>query len=215
MKQTLLLAAVPLAFVLVLVSCGDGDGDGGSASFAEACQTSDEKQFAQPDRIVDPENTYVATISTEKGDVVVELFSDVPTTTNSFVFLACKGFYDGLSFHRVVPGFVAQGGDPLGDCTGGPGYAIPDEDDGDHAFEAGSIGMAKGGPNSAGSQFFITYTPQPDLDADFTTFGQVTEGMDVLQQLTPRECGDPVDDPSALPGDTIETVTIEEQGTGD
>jgi cyclophilin family peptidyl-prolyl cis-trans isomerase len=153
--------------------------------------------------------SYTATITTDNGDIVLELFSDVPITTNNFVFLACQGYYDGLTFHRVLPGFVAQGGDPTGSGSGGPGYQIPDEDDGDHTFdEAGVISMAKAGPDTTGSQFFITYAATPDLEANFTVFGQVTAGTDVLEQITPR---DPSTDPNAPPGDTIATITIEEQ----
>ena len=178
-------------------------------SFADKCQKSNQKQFAQPEQIIDTNKTYVATITTAHGDIVVELFSDVPITTNNFVFLACKGFYDGVTFHRVLPDFVAQGGDPTGSGSGGPGYSIPDEDDGEHTFgEAGVISMAKAGPNTTGSQFFITYTPQPRLEPDFTVFGRVTAGTDVLAQITPR---DPDQDPNAPPGDVIETITIEER----
>jgi cyclophilin family peptidyl-prolyl cis-trans isomerase len=198
------VAALAVAAVL-LAACGDG----GSKSFAEACQKSDQKQFSKaPDLIIDTSKTYVATITTAKGDIVLELFSDTPITTNNFVFLACKGFYDGLSFHRVVPGFVAQGGDPAANCKGGPGYSIPDEGDGDHTFEAGAVSMAKSGPNTAGSQFFITYTSQPNLEPDFTVFGklQTIQSMAALQQLTPRDC----DNPSG-PGDAIQTITIEER----
>lgn len=198
-----------LAGGLVVAACGDG---ADTPSFAEACQKTDQKQFAEPpELIIDTSKTYVATIKTAKGDIQLELFSDVPNTTNNFVFLACKGFYDGLSFHRVVPGFIAQGGDPRGDCTGGPGYTILDEPDGNHTFEAGVISMAKPtnragrtARHSAGSQFFITYTPQPRLEPDFTVFGRIlgVAGMATLQRLTPRDC---------QPGDVIETIVIEER----
>ena len=204
-KRIALLTGVGLAFGSFALACGGGDS---TLSFAD-CEKSDQKQFDEPpERIIGTSKTYVATIKTEKGDVVVELFSDVPITTNNFVFLACKGFYDGVTFHRVILGFVAQGGDPTGSGSGGPGYAIPDEPDGQHTFEAGVISMAKSGPNTTGSQFFITYTPQPQLEPDFTVFGRVTDGMDVLGQLTPR---DPLENPNAPPGDTIETITIEER----
>jgi peptidylprolyl isomerase len=178
-------------------------------SFAEACVNSGEKTFAAaPPRIIDTSKTYTATIKTDKGDIVLELFSDVPITTNNFVFLSCKGFYDGVTFHRVLQDFMAQGGDPLGTGTGGPGYAIPDEDDGDHTFaDAGAISMAKSGPNTTGSQFFITYSPQTRLDADFTVFGKLTAGMDVLKQITLR---DPDQNPT-FTGDKIDTITITEQ----
>lgn len=171
-------------------------------SFADKCQKSDQKQFSQPEQTIDTSKTYVATIKTAKGDIVVALFSDTPITTNNFVFLACKGFYDGLTFHRVVPNFVIQGGDPTGSGSGGPGYAIPDEDDGTHTMVEGVISMAKSGPNTTGSQFFVTIGLGDGgslayLDPDFTVFGQVTSGMDVAKQIAQ--------------GDAMQTVTIEEQ----
>ena len=199
--RLLLFTAALVALVLFVAACGD-------KSFAGSCKTSDRQQFDEPADIIDAERAYVATIATAKGDITVELFSDVPVTTNNFVFLACKGFYDGLTFHGVIPGFSAEAGDPTATGTGGPGYTIPDEDDGAHPFETGVISMAKAGPDAAGSRFFITYTPQPSLEPDFTVFGRVIAGMDVLRQLTPR---DPSQDPDAPPGDLIETITIEER----
>jgi peptidyl-prolyl cis-trans isomerase B (cyclophilin B) len=200
-KQFFFPAVGLSALALFVAACGGGNGEGtgdGGGAFAKACQKTNEKQFsAAPEQIIDTNKTYIATVKTEKGDIVLELFSDVPITANNFVFLACKGFYDGLTFHRVIPDFVAQGGDPEGTGTGGPGYSIPDEDDGDHLMEAGVISMAKSGPDTTGSQFFITYAPQPHLDDGFTVFGRVTEGMDVLEQI--------------VIGDIIETITIEEQ----
>ena len=221
-RQPVVWAFSFVAFVVFVAACGGGGDDDqidvtgdpeGTPSdeapplaFSEACQKSDEKQFAAPpDMIIDASKSYVATIKMANGDIVLELFSDVPITTNNFVFLACKGFYDGVTFHRVIPDFVAHGGDPTGSGSGGPGYAIPDEDDGDHTFEAGVISMAKSGPDTTGSQFFITYTPQPSLESGFTVFGRVIEGMDVVQQITPRE------GPTDPPGDVIETITIEER----
>ena len=216
MRQPVVWAFSFIAFVVFVAACGsgngnggDGDGADGGGSFGKDCTKSDEKQFATPpDMIIDTSKSYVATIKTANGDIVLELFSDVPITTNNFVFLACKGYYDGVTFHRVIPDFVAQGGDPTGSGSGGPGYAIDDEDDGDHTFEAGVISMAKSGANTTGSQFFITYSPQPSLESGFTVFGRVIEGMDVAQQITPR---DPSQDPNAPPGDVIETITIEER----
>ena len=124
-----------------------------------------------------------ATIETEKGNLVLELFaSDVPRTVNNFVTLAREGFYDGLTFHRVVPGFVVQGGCPVGDGTGGPGYVFDDENT-DHTHVAGALSMANSGPNTNGSQFFITYTPQHHLDGKHSVFGQLIEGTDVLDSL--------------------------------
>ncbi|MCH8949640.1 MAG: peptidylprolyl isomerase [Chloroflexi bacterium] len=219
--------------MLLIAACGGDDDDGGDGGigeeptvstaddgggeeptglgepavpFAEGCQKSDETQFpGGPEVIIDTSKTYVATIKLAQGDIVLELFSDVPVTTNNFVFLACKGYYDGVTFHRVIPDFVAQGGDPTGTGSGGPGYSIPDEEDGDHGMDAGVISMAKSGPNTTGSQFFITYTPQHQLEPTFTVFGRVTEGMDVALQITPRTT------PDLPPGDVIETITIEER----
>jgi len=179
-------------------------------AFTDACQKTDEKQFTEPEAVLDPSKTYVATIRTPGGDIVLQLFSDVPVHTNNFVFLACKGFYDGLTFHRVVRqpvDFVAQGGDPDGNCRGGPGYEIPDESSAGHRMDAGVISMAKSGPNTTGSQFFITYEPQPDLEPDFTTFGVVTEGMDALDTLQHVECG--VGAPPE--SNNIESITITEE----
>ena len=176
-------------------------------AFADGCQKTDEKQFDGPETIIDESKTYIATIKMDSGDIVIELFSDTPITTNNFVFLACKGYYDGITFHRVIPGFMAQGGDPTGSGSGGPGYAIPDEDSAGHRMDADVISMAKAGPNTTGSQFFITYTPQPQLEADFTVFGQVTSGVDVVADITPRDPGDP----SAPTGDVMQTITIEER----
>ena len=204
------LALAVAAIALFIAACGGGDGNGSngeepSVGFA-GCEKSDEKQFSEPEQIIDPAKTYVATIKLEKGgEIVLELFSDVPITTNNFVFLACKGFYDGLTFHRVLSGFMAQGGEG---GAGTPGYSIPDEEDGDHGMDAGVISMAKAGANTTGSQFFITYTPQPQLEATFTVFGRVIEGMDVVEEITPR---DPATNPNAPPGDAMETITIEER----
>ncbi len=120
-----------------------------SGDFASLCQKSGEKQFsAPPPAIIDPKLSYTAVIKTEKGDITVELYPDVaPVTVNNFVFLACKGFYDGVTWHRVIPGFVAQTGDPTGTGSGGPGYTIPDEIS-TRPFEKGTLGMANTGPNT-------------------------------------------------------------------
>jgi peptidyl-prolyl cis-trans isomerase B (cyclophilin B) len=130
---------------------------------------------------------YTAIIETEKGNLVLELFAaDAPMTVNNFVFLARDGFYDGLTFHRVEPGFVAQGGCPIGDGTGGPGYQFADEFS-QHTHIAGALSMANSGPDTNGSQFFITYTPQHHLDGRHSVFGQLIEGMDVLESLVPGD----------------------------
>lgn len=133
---------------------------------------------------IDPSKKYTATIETEKGNLVLELFArDVPVTVNNFVSLAREGFYDGCTFHRVIPGFMAQGGDPTGTGRGGPGYTFPDEFS-EHTHVAGALSMANAGPDTNGSQFFITYAPQPHLDNKHSVFGQLIEGMEVLEKLT-------------------------------
>ena len=119
------------------------------------------------------------------GDIVIELFDkEAPGTVQNFIDLINKGFYNGLRFHRVIPGFVAQGGCPNGNGTGGPGYTIKDELIGNpHKHERGALSMAHRGPNTGGSQFFIVYEPQPHLDGVHTVFGKVIEGMDVVDKI--------------------------------
>ena len=170
----------------------------------------DEQYSECPPMVIDPDKQYIATIQTEKGDIVLDLFPDVaPMTVNSFVFLAEDGWFDGVSFHRVLPGFMAQSGDPSGSGMGGPGYAFKNETNSDVTFDRqGILAMANSGPDTNGSQFFITYTATPHLDGGYTIFGEVVEGMDVVEALTPR-------DPSqggVLPvGDKIITISIEEK----
>lgn len=126
-----------------------------------------------------------AMIEMDKGTIVIELFEkDAPVTVGNFEKLIKEGFYDGLTFHRVIKGFVAQGGCPSGNGTGGPGYTIPCETKGNpNKHERGSLSMAHRGPNTGGSQFFIVYEPQPHLDGVHTVFGKVIEGLDVVDQI--------------------------------
>ena len=138
---------------------------------------------APPPMVIDKSKKYTAIIETEKGDLVLELFAaDVPMTVNNFVFLAREGFYDGTTFHRVIANFMAQGGDPTGTGRGGPGYQFPDEFT-HHKHVAGALSMANAGPNTNGSQFFITYVPVHQLDGKHSVFGQLVEGMDVLKKI--------------------------------
>ena len=169
------------------------------------------KQFTTcPAMEIDTNRQYIATIKTAKGDIVLELFADkAPLTVNSFVFLARRGWYDGVTFHRVIKGFMAQAGDPSGTGLGGPGYIFRNEIDSSlHFDKPGMVGMANSGPDTNGSQFFITFGPQPSLDGNYTIFGHVLSGMDVLKQIALR-------DPSmgyGLPdGDVILTIVIEER----
>lgn len=164
-------------------------------------------QLAPPSGALDTTKSYTAVFKTEKGDITVELFADrAPRTVENFVNLARAGFYDGTTFHRVIGGFMAQGGDPTGTGTGGPGYQFADEfhptlrHDG-----AGTLSMANAGPGTNGSQFFITHGPTPHLDDRHSVFGKVTDGMDVVNALRER---DPQRD--RQPGDRIETIEIRE-----
>ncbi|GAB4419569.1 MAG: peptidylprolyl isomerase [Anaerolineae bacterium] len=145
------------------------------------------KQYSKyPDMVIDPKKTYKATIKTDKGDIQLDLFAaDTPKTVNNFVFLARDGFYNGLTFHRVINNFMAQGGDPNGDGRGGPGYKFEDETRGNprQKHETGSLSMANAGPNTNGSQFFICHGPQPHLDGKHTVFGKVTSGQNVVNSL--------------------------------
>lgn len=164
----------------------------------------------RPPLTIDPEGKYVAVVETTKGTFRIELRPDLaPETVNSFIFLAQQGFYNGVTFHRVIPGFVAQGGDPTGTGSGGPGYTLPAEFS-DEPYERGTVGMARtADPNSGGSQFFITYDRQASLDGQYTVFGMVTEGMEVVEALTPRDPTN-ITTPQPARGDAILSITIEE-----
>jgi len=147
---------------------------------------------------------HYAIIDTERGTIVMELYPEsAPKTVANFETLVNKGFYNGLTWHRVVPDFVIQGGDPKGDGTGNPGYTLPDEINA-HKNDAGAVAMANAGPGTDGSQFYIDLSPQPNLDGKYTVFGQVVSGMDVVQAIgqTPHNPGDPV------PSVTINSVNV-------
>ena len=169
-----------------------------------------DQYMAEPAMAIDVSKQYIATLKTEKGDIVIELNAkNAPRTVNNFVFLSREGFYDGVTFHRVIPGFMAQGGDPTGTGMGGPGYEFPNEYDPALKLaydKPGVVAMANAGPDTNGSQFFITFAPTSLSAADYTIFGQVIDGQDVVEQITPRDPG-----AGGPPGDKILTVTIEEK----
>ncbi|OOP57821.1 MAG: peptidylprolyl isomerase [Candidatus Brocadia carolinensis] len=155
------------------------------------------KQWSSPPAMqIDPKKTYHATMETNRGTISIELFpKNAPKTVNNFVFLAKEGFYDGVSFHRVISDFMIQGGDPTGTGRGGPGYKFEDETKGNPlTHDTGVISMANAGPNTNGSQFFITHSPQPHLNGKHTVFGKVVTGQDIVNAI--RQ------------GDTIAKVTI-------
>ena len=158
--------------------------------------------------VIDPKKKYTATLSTDKGDIVLELFADkTPRTVNNFVFLANEGFYDGTIFHRIIADFMTQGGDPTGSGSGGPGYRFADEfrPDLKHS-KPGILSMANAGPGTNGSQFFITHVPTSWLDGKHTIFGELTQGMDVLLSIPPRDPMRP-----SYPGVKIQSITIDER----
>jgi peptidyl-prolyl cis-trans isomerase B (cyclophilin B) len=168
----------------------------GSSSFAEG----QHKTYQEPPKMqIDANKKYTATFDTSKGKIVCELFAkDAPKTVNNFVFLAREGFYNGLTFHRVIANFMIQGGDPTGSGRGGPGYRFEDETENNpRQFRAGTLAMANSGPNTNGSQFFITHIPTDWLQGKHTIFGQVTEGQDVVNAIQQ--------------GDVIKSITIEEK----
>jgi len=145
-----------------------------------------EKQWDSPPEMqIDSQKTYRTKIETNRGDIELELYPEyAPKTVNNFVFLAKEGFYDGVPFHRVISDFMIQGGDPTGTGRGGPGYKFEDEFDGNPLrHETGVISMANAGPNTNGSQFFITHSPQPHLDGMHTVFGKVVEGHDIVNAI--------------------------------
>ena len=158
------------------------------------------KQYASPPAMsIDPNKSYTATFDTSRGKIVVDLFTrDAPSTVNNFVFLARDGFYNGTKFHRVIPDFMIQGGDPEGTGRGGPGYKFADEvKNNPRKHQRGSLSMANAGPNTNGSQFFITHIATDWLNGKHTMCGQVRTGQDVVD--------------SVKQGDTLKSVTIEEK----
>ncbi len=186
----------------LLAGCGSGAAPASNAAASQSPQQRSEMYKSAPALALNANKSYTATIKTAKGDIVVDLYAaDAPQTVNNFVFLARDGFYNNLTFHRVEPGFVIQGGDPLGNGTGGPGYTLPAEIKVKHA--KGAIAMARLGDNvnpkrdSSGSQFYITLDATPFLDGQYTAFGLVSKGMEVVQKIAR--------------GDVIQTITIEEK----
>ncbi|MBM4428551.1 MAG: peptidylprolyl isomerase [Chloroflexi bacterium] len=181
-----------------------------AAAPADTSAQSGIKQYdAPPAMMIDVEKKYFATFEMEKGgEFVIELYPDkAPITVNSFVFLAREGFFDGVTFHRVLEDFMAQGGDPTGTGGGGPGYRFVNEDSDLNFDKEGVVAMANAGRDTNGSQFFITFGPAEFLDGGYTIFGQVIEGMDVVNSITRR---DPQMNPN-FTGDVVTTITITEE----
>lgn len=233
------LMCLALAGAVLIAACGgddsDGDGENDSPTSAATAAATTAVQntpsgglvscakegdvvanYSEPEMTIDPNKQYFATIKMDIGDIKLELFpKEAPRTVNSFVFLSREGYYDGVAFHRVLPGFVAQGGDPTGTGSGGPGYTLPLEVNPARKHIDGAVAMARTpDPNSAGSQFFIDYGAQPALDPGangpgYTVFGGIVEGRDVLDKITPRDPQKPSD--RSIACTKINTIEIEEQ----
>jgi cyclophilin family peptidyl-prolyl cis-trans isomerase len=177
-----------------------------------ASATANNKQFAAAEQVVDAAKQYTATIKTSKGDIVLKLYADkAPATVNSFVFLAQKGYFDNITFHRVAKNFVIQAGDPTGTGSGGPGYTTKDEPN-EIANKRGTLSMAKvSGASEFGSQFFINVKDNPSLDYSnpsankFYPFAEVVTGMDIVDAIANA----PTQGEKPNPPITISTVTIE------
>lgn len=165
--------------------------------------TSPKQWSAPPAMSLDTNKIYTAVLKTDKGEITINLHADkVPRTVNNFIFLARQGFYDGTIFHRVISNFMAQGGDPTGTGTGGPGYRFSDEFDSSLRHDKpGVLSMANAGPNTNGSQFFITHVPTPWLDGKHSVFGQVSQGMDVLLSIPAR-------DPNQLKSPSVQLISV-------
>ena len=162
------------------------------------------QQWSKPPKMeIDPKKSYSAILKTDKGDISVKLFADkTPITVNNFVFLSRQGFYDGTIFHRVISDFMAQGGDPTGTGMGGPGYRFEDEFTSSLRHDKpGVLSMANAGSNTNGSQFFITHLATPWLDNKHSVFGQVTEGMQFLLSIPPR-------DPSKRDSPAVKLISV-------
>jgi cyclophilin family peptidyl-prolyl cis-trans isomerase len=203
-----ILAIAAIVGIVVLIA-QSGGGDGGSTEEASCEQVpapapKEVEGLERPSRRLDTGRAYTATVATNCGTFVIELDAEeAPRTTASFVALAQDGFYDGLGFHRIAPGFVIQGGDPNGDGTGGPGYKTRDVPPDDVVYSEGVVAMAKGGDEpagTAGSQFFVVTAADAGLPADYAVLGKVVRGMDVVKRIeaqaapdTPQQGGPPAD----------------------
>ena len=213
--DTMRWAAVAIVIIVVsvlawyFISQGQKSNTAGNANAATPVAVGTKQWASAPPMTIDVNKKYFANFTMAKGgQFVVQLYPDkAPITVNSFVFLAKNGFYDGTTFHRVLEGFMAQGGDPTGTGAGGPGYEFVNEKNNLTFDKAGVVAMANSGPNTNGSQFFITFGPTPLQESDYTIFGQVTSGMDVVNGITRR---DPNQNPT-FTGDAIQSVTISEQ----
>lgn len=205
------LTMILIVFVVVGVAILVGTllkKDAATETIASPTTSTNNQYSAAPDMSIDTSKQYTATVKMAKGgEFVIQLYPDkAPVTVNNFVFLALNGYYNGVTFHRVLEGFMAQTGDPTGTGFGGPGYQFDNEISDLEFDKEGVVAMANAGLNTNGSQFFITFNPVPLKSAEYTIFGQVVSGMDVVNNITLR---DPQRNPG-FTGDVIESITITE-----
>lgn len=209
---TVLLAAAAVAGVLALVLGGQDDGAGDATASGQCADVATPEpkdvRFDKPGRVLEPGEPASAVVETNCGAFTIELDTQgSPKTANSFAFLAEEGFYDNTLFHRIAPGFVIQGGDPLGTGTGGPGYSVTEPPPNDAAYLKGTVAMAKSGaeaPGTSGSQFFVVTAPaDAGLTPDYAILGEVSEGMEVVETI--GELGDPA---TEEPTQTVITESI-------
>lgn len=213
---------LPLLALVLVVGCGDeeaaascwSNGERRSGTETGGAQVPSKQYSQPPTMVVDPARTYTATLETNKGTIEVELFpADAPKTVNNFVCLARDGFYDDTPFHRIVQGFVVQGGDPTGTGSGGPGYRFEDEPVA-RDYERGILAMANAGPNTNGSQFFVVLQDlRGQLPKNYTIFGRVTGGMEVVDQIAavPTRRGPSGEQSQPTEAVTLQRVTVQEQ----
>ena len=223
LNRWMLMLVLVLSTVLILSACGSKNETEEHPQPTPESNAGTEQQSKSwkeaPAMAIDSNKKYTAKVSTSKGDFTIELFAkDAPITVNNFVFLAKEGFYNGITFHRIIETFMVQTGDPQGTGAGGPGYTIQDELGGPHKYEEGTVAMAKTtAPNSAGSQFFIG--TGADIDSlnsmpNYPIFGKVSDGMDVVKKIaaTPTELDDFGREKSKpMDAVTIKTITITEE----
>lgn len=209
--RRLLITAAAAALIAAPVLAGCGSSDSASSTAAADTAASGAKTWSAPPKMsIDVNAAYTADLTTSEGDIQIALDpKQAPKTVNNFVFLAKQGFYDGVTFHRVIPDFVIQGGDPQGTGQGGPGYQFEDELPKAGAYKVGSVAMANAGPNTNGSQFFIIVGAQgAALPPAYSLFGKVTQGQDVADKISTMAApGTETPDPPV----TIEKVTISEK----
>ena len=208
-RKKILSVVVILVLLTIAVSCAPAKTPEQSSPDSASPKMVGTKEYeSAPPMMMDTGKEYYATVKMENGgEFVIQLYPDkAPVTVNSFVFLANQGYFDGVTFHRVLDGFMAQTGDPSGTGSGGPGYIFENEDSDLRFDKEGVVAMANAGRDTNGSQFFITFDAAEFLNGDYTIFGQVIEGMDVVNGITRR---DPLANPS-FTGDVIVSITITE-----